>query len=1434
MKEILSLYLLLFTIKFSISNLPEWSLESSAISLLSGEENSYEYLVKEKEENYMHTKLLKYISIRDGTTTNNNWVEDSEKGNRGVSFQNIESVHAINSKSIICPKGKFHPYYYDSNKDLQEWNLGSFNEDWDLKCYQHNSGSLFIVVYLMKNKQYIYTCKYSEINGGLHGKDFIGEKLYDFRLSENKFNNEDNYYAMASIILKEGNLILSGAKVEINANSGSFAYNTGKSNIISTAMQNSQAYFLENSNKFYYFTYNNVSDFSCGYSNQEIDDYYNIEGYTFTKNSDSPLAFTDDVEIQEMNFMLNGKYAYYKIYNKDNQKSYHGIIDLHNNLVVFNTAEEINTFTIISQTEMLAITPTKAYKVCIIKNGDSCLSSCNSGNLILDTEGNKCSDKCENGKLIKLPGNICIQDESCDTNIYQKDETYCRLCKYINPTTAKYRLVNDASKECRSEIPEGAEEYNTHLNLLRCKSGYILDGDNCITHCYSLCSICSEYSTDGENQKCYSCIDGYTLEEGTNNCKKIITTTIPIEPTTIIEKIPTTIFKIPTTITKIPSTITKIHSTIIKIPTTITKIPSTITKIPSTITKIPSTITESPPTTQSMAAPTTILKKIPTTSINISPTTVITTIYETMPKVQCPDEKCLTCNEESNSYHLCLSCNENDGYKKVNYTFVLIEFVDCVKQDNPLLKHFYFNETTQEYRPCYKTCKSCLKEGDAAHQNCLECGNNYMFRPGDNPYNNCVAYSEYYYINDYNQYKTLNVLNCPEEAKYVIKEKNCCINDCKKDDLYKYLYNARCYSSCPIGTKNNSFICTESKGKSYLGINDIFLEKNDNLTVVEILVKTYLSEFSYTNNHASLYNSDYFDILLYKSPKIINDLSLKMSKVDFKDCYDRVKSEYGINEDLVITVVDKKNINNPTSFYSFYHPKTGEKLDAETICKDETIVVKENLTSILNSNDSDYELQTSLATQGINIFDINDPFYTDLCFDFDNPTNKDIPLSDRIKTVFPNVTLCGEGCQNDGINLEDMTATCNCKFNDIANNAIIKENAVLDNIAGEIFDLINSSNILVLKCGKYIFKYFKRSIGGIITVSIIAANLILTYIFFIKQLPKITSYVSTITSRFISFFLRTSNINVSTPPRKSIKKEEKREKKEKKLTKRKSLKKNTKNNYIKNNEKKFDIIEYNPLNNIYTYETNYNTNKLDEEGIIKKFVEDYLEESPDEMEYDDAIKKDKRTFCQYFSDNLREKQIIADTFIAEDPIKSRAIKIILFNLNLVLYFVINGLFISESYVSELYNLDEKDETFFSFLPRSIERLIYSTVVSLIIGYITGFFFIEEKKLQGIFRRDMENKLALKQDIINLVKTLKKRYISFIIFVFVVLLLSLYYLLCFNYVYPKTQIEWIKSSIAIIIIIQILSILKILLEAIIRFSSFKCESEKLFKFGKFFS
>ena len=138
---------------------------------------------------------------------------------------------------------------------------------------------------------------------------------------------------------------------------------------------------------------------------------------------------------------------------------------------------------------------------------------------------------------------------------------------------------------------------------------------------------------------------------------------------------------------------------------------------------------------------------------------------------------------------------------------------------------------------------------------------------------------------------------------------------------------------------------------------------------------------------------------------------------------------------------------------------------------------------------------------------------------------------------------------------------------------------------------------------------------------------------------------------------------------------------------------------------------------------------MNQEDKYKDFFDEYLSTSLDDLEYDDAIVKDHRTFCEYLMECLKEKQMIAFTFIASDPIKIRIIKIMLFILNFILYFVVIGLFYSEDYIKQLYHLDDKKERFFSYITRSIDKFIYTTLVSIIIGYIVDCFFLEEKKLK---------------------------------------------------------------------------------------------------------
>ena len=232
----------------------------------------------------------------------------------------------------------------------------------------------------------------------------------------------------------------------------------------------------------------------------------------------------------------------------------------------------------------------------------------------------------------------------------------------------------------------------------------------------------------------------------------------------------------------------------------------------------------------------------------------------------------------------------------------------------------------------------------------------------------------------------------------------------------------------------------------------------------------------------------------------------------------------------------------------------------------------------------------------------------------------------------------------------------------------------------------------------------------------------------------------------------------------------------------------------------------------------------------KPFFEDYLSTYPDDMEFDDALVKDNRKFRECFVENLKEKQMIAFTFFANDPIKIKIMKIILLILNINLYFVINGLFYSEEFITELYEIND-DENFFIYIPRSIDKLIYTTLVSIIIGYIVELFFVDEKKIKGIFKREKNNAHILNEEIVKFINSMQKMYLAFIIFVSIILLISSYYLLCFNYVYRKTQIEWIKCSITIMIVMQIISFLKCLVITGLRYLSFKIKSQKMYKVSK---
>ena len=845
-------------------------------------------------------------------------------------------------------------------------------------------------------------------------------------------------------------------------------------------------------------------------------------------------------------------------------------------------------------------------------------------------------------------------------------------------------------------------------------------------------------------------------------------------------------------------------------------------------------------------------------------------------------------------------CDKAKGYYSINYKEFNNE--ECYKLED-LPKNIYFNEDIQSFELCYKTCGTCIKGGDFLENNCLTCASDLIKEPKNNS-SNCVENCNYlYYYDSFNQYICTEDAQCPEEASLIVRNKSKCVNKCIKEDINKYQYNGECIHSCPYNTYaneysickiNNTNICTTSEFN--INLNGLISQEN-----VKLSAKNYATEFYYTINHISTFTSSNFTMALYKNASCINELKLNITKIEYDSCIQQLKIDNNINktENLIIAVIDIVNGNHSFTSYGFFNPDSGEKLDASKSCSDKNVMMYENILSVLN----DPLALKVLENQKINIFDLNNQFYKDICFHFDSPNGKDATLKDRIKTFYPNITLCDAGCKNKDINLTTMKAECECIFQDLLSknifeNDLFGNNVLIKESLEEIKDILNNLNLEVLMCYKDVFnyKYFKKNRSGFIILSLFILYSICIIYFYNKSKNIIIRYICSLTEKYLlqisknnykpslkkknksqkitncpikknnnnksinkNFHKMYDNINDKMKKKilVKIKAKSKAKNKEKKTCEDISWIKRSKNKQ-KNKNKSSKNINFNQIKIInFNFKTIKKESKESSSSILrlnlnsraqfnrkininnKSYKPDYflinndidiikfLNSSLEKLDYDDVVEEDKRTFWQYFSDKIKDNQILINIFFIQEIIKQKSIKFAILIVNIDIYFLTNGLFYSDSYISEVFNSKEK-ETFFSFIPRSIDRFIYSTILGKIIGYIIDFFFFEDIKIKSILLKNKDNILNLKYEISEIIKSIFKYIKILIIINYFLIIFSWYYLSCFNNAYPNINNEWIISSMFFISILQILPFIQTFVVACIRFASIQIESEKLFK------
>ena len=337
------------------------------------------------------------------------------------------------------------------------------------------------------------------------------------------------------------------------------------------------------------------------------------------------------------------------------------------------------------------------------------------------------------------------------------------------------------------------------------------------------------------------------------------------------------------------------------------------------------------------------------------------------------------------------------------------------------------------------------------------------------------------------------------------------------------------------------------------------------------------------------------------------------------------------------------------------------------------------------------------------------------------------------------LSLCEKNCVYKGYNYINKTANCECKTNNVFPKNFTEELDVKD-LVYQFIDFDKISNLFVITCHKVLFTSagVKTNAGSYFITAIIAGISIFSVLFYLKGFK---SFQKKINDRFNQKFLE-EDFEVSKtgePTENDIK----------------LLNVNSSSNIKKNN-----------LENLYN---DYEINDLD---------------------YEEALKHDKRTFFQRFKSQIKMSFLPAFTFFMNDDYNSSEVIISLFLFGLSLDFAVRALFFNDSTMHKIY----KDKGTYNFLYQ-IPIIIYPLLISFAITKVIKIFSDSETEIARALKNEKrESKMKVNEKINELMISFKRKFSFFFILLILFNFLFWYYSSSFCAVFKNTQITLIKDTV----------------------------------------
>ena len=204
----------------------------------------------------------------------------------------------------------------------------------------------------------------------------------------------------------------------------------------------------------------------------------------------------------------------------------------------------------------------------------------------------------------------------------------------------------------------------------------------------------------------------------------------------------------------------------------------------------------------------------------------------------------------------------------------------------------------------------------------------------------------------------------------------------------------------------------------------------------------------------------------------------------------------------------------------------------------------------------------------------------------------------------------------------------------------------------------------------------------------------------------------------------------------------------------------------------------------------------------------------DNYDYEDAIKYEKRSFWRIYYICILSIDNIINTFIFQDPLENRFIRLSLFIFQTACYFALNSLFYLNTNISEKYHY-EGDNLYLFILVNNLVISIFSTLFYYLLGQFLYFLTNSTNSIENIFKKEEKllrknknykvsknQKKIIFKSVLEEFKKLKIKLIFYIIIEFLLILFFFYFVTAFCEVYRNTQASWVFDS-AVSFILSIL-------------------------------